>query len=54
MRVTDVIRCAWRELRRRKWRTTATVFGYLLAVAVTVVLVSALRLSSEELTLLRR
>lgn len=48
MRFTDVIRCASRELRRRKWRTTATTFGYLLAVAVTVVLVSALRLSRQS------
>ena len=48
MRFTDVIRCASRELRRRKWRTAATVFGYLLAVAVTVMLVSALRLSRQS------
>ena len=48
MRVMDVIRCAWRELRRRKWRTAATVFGYLLAVGVTVLLVSALRISRRS------
>jgi len=33
---------AWRELRRRKWRTTTTILGYFLAVGVTVGLLSAM------------
>jgi ABC-type antimicrobial peptide transport system permease subunit len=33
---------AWRELRRRKWRTATTVLGYFLAVGVTVGLLSAM------------
>jgi putative ABC transport system permease protein len=34
--------CAWRELRRRKWRTATTVLGYFLAVGVTIGLLSAM------------
>jgi putative ABC transport system permease protein len=33
---------AWRELRRRKWRTATTVLGYFLAVSVTIGLISAM------------
>ena len=33
---------AWRELRRRKWRTATTVLGYFLAVGVTVGLIAAM------------
>ena len=33
---------AWRELRRRKWRTATTVLGYFLAVGVTIGLLSAM------------
>ncbi|MGO8751721.1 MAG: ABC transporter permease [Thermoguttaceae bacterium] len=33
---------AWRELRRRKWRTATTVLGYFLAVSVTVGLLWAM------------
>ncbi|MGO8752808.1 MAG: ABC transporter permease [Thermoguttaceae bacterium] len=33
---------AWRELRRRKWRTATTILGYFLAVSATVGLVAAM------------
>jgi len=33
---------AWRELRRRKWRTGTTILGYFLAVGVTVGLIWAM------------
>jgi putative ABC transport system permease protein len=45
--MSDAWRCAWRELRRRKGRTLANVLGYLLAVAIAVVVVTALRFSEK-------
>lgn len=33
---------AWRELRRRKWRTATTIAGYFLAVSVTIGLLTAM------------
>ena len=43
----DSWECAWRELMRRKGRTLTNIFGYLLAVAIMVVLVNALLYSKE-------
>ncbi|HUT32248.1 MAG TPA: FtsX-like permease family protein [Planctomycetota bacterium] len=43
----DVWDCAWRELRRRRGRTAANVLGYLLAVATAVVVITALRFSTQ-------
>ena len=43
----DLWECAWRELKRRKWRTLTNIFGYLLVVAIMVVLVSTLLYSKE-------
>jgi putative ABC transport system permease protein len=33
---------AWRELRRRQWRTATTILGYFLAVSVTIGLIAAM------------
>jgi putative ABC transport system permease protein len=46
--MTDTLSCAWRELTRRKRRTLANIFGYLLAVAIMVVLVGGLLNSREK------
>lgn len=43
----DSLKCAWRELMRRKGRTLTNIFGYLLAVAIMVVLVSTLLYSKD-------
>ncbi len=40
--MNDIMKCALRELTRRKSRTAAAIIGYTLAVAVMVVLVSVL------------
>ena len=37
--IKDAWTCAWRELGRRKSRTIANIFGYLLAVSATLILV---------------
>jgi putative ABC transport system permease protein len=43
----DLFECAWRELRRRKLRTSINVIGYTLAVAIMVVLISAIVYSKQ-------
>lgn len=43
----DLLQCAWRELTRRRGRTLANILGYMLAVAVMVVLVSLLLFSRD-------
>ncbi|MHB9133988.1 MAG: ABC transporter permease [Armatimonadota bacterium] len=43
----DIIICAWRELTRRKGRTTMSVLGYLLAVGVLVTLITVLLFSRD-------
>lgn len=50
----EMVTYAWRELRRRKWRTGATVLGYCLAVAVAGALTGAMwsRRAAED-TILR-
>jgi putative ABC transport system permease protein len=46
--MSDILVCASRELMRRRSRTFANVFGYMLAVALMVVLVSVLYDSKGE------
>jgi len=45
--MTDLWKCAWRELMRRKGRTLANILGYLLAVAIMAVLVTILIFSQN-------
>lgn len=45
--MSDLWKCAWRELIRRKGRTLANILGYLLAVAIMVVLVTILIFSKD-------
>ncbi|HUU16407.1 MAG TPA: FtsX-like permease family protein [Sedimentisphaerales bacterium] len=45
--MSDIWKCAWRELIRRKGRTLANILGYLLAVAIMVVLVTILIFSKN-------
>jgi len=44
----DLLECAWRELKRRKLRTSINVIGYILAVAIMVVLISAIVYSKQS------
>ena len=48
MSVVDVLECAWRELKRRKLRTFINVIGYILAVTIMVVLISAIVYSKQS------
>jgi len=43
----ELWKCAWRELMRRKGRALANILGYLLAVAIMVVLVTILVFSKD-------
>jgi ABC-type lipoprotein release transport system permease subunit len=45
---------AWRELRRRKWRTATTVLGYFFAVSATVGLIAAMSSRRAEDSILSR
>jgi len=45
--MSDLWKCAWRELRRRKGRASANILGYLLAVTIMVVLVAILTFSQN-------
>lgn len=38
----DILECAFRELMRRKMRTLANILGYLLALAIMVILINAI------------